>query len=275
MGLGDGLASQDCGTEGARERVTGADGIGHFNLGGLLEGHLAAGEDIGAVGATGEHEHVEVILAQDQPALVLDVQSGIAEHATDGHQFLIVDLENVATAHRLLDNLLVVELLAQVDVKDLHAVAGRGVEEPLDVLSRDDVALSQRAVAHGAAVGCDLLNLGREGDVVPCHVLLDVIGGDSLLVERHLHGAGGIGHARHEVLEAMLVEGLDGLLGEFVLTQGADGDSIVAAQELPGMIGEVGGGTAQFLTFGENVPQGLAQAHYIAFVHILFLSFKF
>ena len=143
----------------------------------------------------------------------------------------------------------------------------------MDVLARHDVALSQRTVAHGAAVGSDFLNLGREGDVVPCHVLLDVIGGDSLLVERYLHRAGGIGHTRHEVLEAMLLQGLDGFLGEFVLAQGTDRDGVVTADELSGMIGEVGGGTAQFLTFGEDIPQGLAQAHYITFIHILVLSF--
>ena len=66
----------------------------------------------------------------------------------------------------------------------------------------------------------------------------------------------------------MLLEGLDGLLGEFILAQCTDGNSVVIAQELSGMIGEVGGSSTQFLTLGKHVPQGLAQAHYITFVHI-------
>ena len=80
-----------------------------------------------------------------------------------------------------------------------------------------------------------------------------------MLIERYLYCASGIRHTRHQVLEAVLLEGLDGLLGEFVLAQCTDGDGVVTAQE----------GTAQFLTFGEDIPQGLAQAHYITFVHIL------
>jgi hypothetical protein len=57
----------------------------------------------------------------------------------------------------------------------------------------------------------------------------------------------------------MLLEGLDGLLGKLVLAQRTDGDGVVTTQELACMIGEVGGGTAQFLTFGEDIPQGLAR----------------
>ena len=50
VGLGDRLAVEDGGAEGACERVAGADGVGHFYLGSLLEGHLATGEDVGAIG---------------------------------------------------------------------------------------------------------------------------------------------------------------------------------------------------------------------------------
>ncbi len=155
--------------------------------------------------------------------------------------------------------------MTQVDVENLHAVVGRSVEEALNVLSRHHVALCQRAVAHGAARGGNLFNLGREGDVVPCHVLLDVVDGDASLGEGHLHGAGGIGHAGHEILELVLFERLDGLFGEFVVAERADGDGVVLAQELPSVISEIGGGATQFFPFGKHVPQGLAETHYITF----------
>ena len=45
VSLGDGLAVEDGGAEGACERVTGADGVGHFNLRCLLERHLSTCED--------------------------------------------------------------------------------------------------------------------------------------------------------------------------------------------------------------------------------------
>ena len=70
-----GHASEDRGAEGACERVACSHGVGNLNLGCGLVRHLAGSEHIAAVGSAGEHEHIEVILAQDEPALVLDVET--------------------------------------------------------------------------------------------------------------------------------------------------------------------------------------------------------
>ena len=94
----DGFAVEDGGAEGTRERVTGANGIGHLNLGCRLEGHFAGFEHIGTVGATGEYQHVEIVLAQNEPALILHVQTGIAKHTANDYQFLVIDFKDVATA---------------------------------------------------------------------------------------------------------------------------------------------------------------------------------
>ena len=96
MGLGNGLAVEDAADEGTREGVASADGISHRYFRRLLEGDVARGEDVTAISAASEDEHVEVVLAQDEPALVLDVEAGITEHATDEHQFLVVNLQDIA-----------------------------------------------------------------------------------------------------------------------------------------------------------------------------------
>ena len=67
----------------------------------------------------------------------------------------------------------------------------------------------------------------------------------------------------------MLFQSLDGLFGQFVLTQCADSDSVVITQELSCMIGEIGRGTAQFLAFGEYVPQDFAESYNLTFFHII------
>ena len=97
MGLGHGLAVEDAAHEGTSEGVACTDGVGHFDFGRFLEGYVTRGEDVAAIGAAGKHKHVEVVLAQDEPAFVLDVEAGIAEHAANEHQFLIVYLQDVAT----------------------------------------------------------------------------------------------------------------------------------------------------------------------------------
>ena len=112
MGLGHGLAVEDAAHERAGEGVAGADGIGYLDLRRFLEGDVTGSENVGAVGAAGEHKHVEIVLTQDEPALVLDVKTGIAKHAANEHQFLIINLQDIATLERLTQNLLRIELLA-------------------------------------------------------------------------------------------------------------------------------------------------------------------
>ena len=270
VGLGDALAGQYAGYEGASERVAGAYGVGHGDFWRLLERDGPGCEDVGAVGAAGEHEHVEVVLAQDEPALVLDVEAWIAEHAADEHEFLVVDLEDVAAAYALLDDLLGVELLAQVDVEDLEAVVGRSVEELLDGGAAYDVALCERAKAYGTARACDGGDIVVEGNVVPSHVLLDVVRGDTAFGQRHLHGARGVGHAGQQVVEVVLTQGFDGLVGQAVLAESADGDGVVRTEELTSVVSEVGRCATEFLAFGQHVPQDFAQAYDITFfVHSL------
>ena len=92
VGFGHGLAIEYAANKGAGERVTSAYGVGYGDLRRFLERYVTGGEDVGAVGAAVEHKHVQVVLAEDEPALVLDIKAGIAEHTTDEHEFLIVDL---------------------------------------------------------------------------------------------------------------------------------------------------------------------------------------
>ena len=143
MGYRYGVPIQDRGHEGAGKGIASTYGICHLHLWSHLERDVAWGEDIGAVGATGEHKHIEIVLAKDEPAFVFDVEARIAEHTTDEHQFLVVNLQNVASADAFLNNLLGVELLAQVDVEDFQAVVRRSIQELLDSGSAHNVTLCQ------------------------------------------------------------------------------------------------------------------------------------
>ena len=132
MGFADGLFVKEGGGEGGREGIAGTDRVGHFNTGRFLEEHGAGGEDITAIDATGEHQHLEVVLAEDEPTFVFDVQTGVAEKTTESDQFFVVYLQNVAGFNRLLKGLLGVKVLAEVDVEDFQAVRGSGLEKATD-----------------------------------------------------------------------------------------------------------------------------------------------
>lgn len=122
VSLTQALALENTGTEGACETITSSDRICHSDLGSLLEGLELGGEHITAVHTTGEHQHIQVILAQDEPTLVFNIKAWITEETSNGHQLLIIDLKHIAAAQTLTDNLLAVEILAKIDVEYLQAV---------------------------------------------------------------------------------------------------------------------------------------------------------
>ena len=83
VSLGNALALQDAGTESTSEAVACSYSIGNFYLRSFLERLEAWSKDIAAVHTTGEHEHVEIVLTEDEPALVLDVKTWITEETAD------------------------------------------------------------------------------------------------------------------------------------------------------------------------------------------------
>jgi len=67
----------------------------------------------------------------------------------------------------------------------------------------------------------------------------------------------------------MLLQGLYGLIAQFVIAQCAHCNGIVTSQELACMIGEIGGSTTEFLSFREHIPQDFSESYYITFlIHI-------
>lgn len=80
------------------------------------------GKDIAAVHTAGQYEHIEIVLAENQPALVLDIQTWITEEAADGNQLLIVDLQHIAALQALGNHLSSIEVLTKIDVENLQTI---------------------------------------------------------------------------------------------------------------------------------------------------------
>ena len=122
MCLLNALTLQDAGTECTGEAIAGTNGISNLYLWSLLERLHTRSEDIAAVDTAGQHEHIEIILAENQPALVLDIQTWITEETADGNQLLIVNLQNIAALQTLGNHLRSIEVLTEIDVEDLQAI---------------------------------------------------------------------------------------------------------------------------------------------------------
>lgn len=261
MGLGNAFAPEYGGYEGCGEAVARAHRVGNLYMGCGLERDVAGCEHIAAVDAACENEHPEVVFAEKYPAFVLKVDSGVAEHTADYHEFLIVDFQNVAALHGVAENFLVVESLTKVHVKDRKSVVGAGhrVEKPVDGFARHHIALCERAEAHGLGVLGEGVELRSVGDIVPGYILLDFILRYACGVDFHLYGACGVGHFGDKMVEALGGEVFQEFLSEGI---GADSAYHTARQaELRDVIGEIGGRTAYFFTFRKNVPQGFAHSY--------------
>ncbi len=100
------LTLQDACHESACEGIACAHRISHLHLRSLDKRNFARGEHITAVYTAGKDEHLQIVLAQEEPAFILQVDARITEDAAYGNQFLIVNLEDVASLDALGDNLL-------------------------------------------------------------------------------------------------------------------------------------------------------------------------
>ncbi|CDB11952.1 unknown [Bacteroides sp. CAG:633] len=219
-------------------------------------------EDVAAIDATGQDKHLQVVLGQQNPALVLQVDAGIAEHTAHGDQFLIINLQNVAAAERIAQNLFRIETLTQVDVEDAQriGIVGHGVEKTVDGLARHDAALCQRAEADGTRLTGQSFEGLRVGDVVPSHAFLDVIAGHALGIQLYLDGTRGVRHGFDESVQLFLAEVLQNLCAQFVLAYSTHHAAL--QPELRHVIGKVGGCSTQFFSFGQHVPQCFAHSDY-------------
>ena len=138
------LALQDACYESACEGIASAHRISYLHLRCLDKRDLARGEYIAAVYTAGKDKHLQIVLAQEELAFVLQVDARIAEDAAYGNQFLIVDLEDVASLDALGDNLLGIEALTEIDIEDFEDsfFLRHVVEEAVDGVAGNLVALS-------------------------------------------------------------------------------------------------------------------------------------
>ena len=114
------FSAKDGSGESSRKGIARTDSIRHLHLRRLLEGYHAWRKDIASVRTASQDKHLQVVLRQQNPALVLKVYAGIAEDAADGHQLFIVNLEDVAAAHGLAQNLFRIKTLTEIDVEYLQ-----------------------------------------------------------------------------------------------------------------------------------------------------------
>ena len=85
------------GDESTGETIACADGVSHLYDRSGEERDLARREDITTISATSKDQKFEGILAEDDPALVLEIYSGISEHLANETKFFIIDLHDIAT----------------------------------------------------------------------------------------------------------------------------------------------------------------------------------
>ena len=139
------LTLQNACHESACEGIACTHCISHFHLRSLYKRNFARGEHIAAVYTAGKNEHLQIVLAQQEPAFILQVDARIAKDATYRNQLFIVDFEDVASLDAIGDNLLGIESLTEIDIEDFEDSFSlrHVVEEAVDSVTGNLVALSQ------------------------------------------------------------------------------------------------------------------------------------
>ena len=272
MGIGHLLPAENGSGEGCRERVTGSNGVRHRYLGRLLEGNHSRSEHIAAVRSASQDKHLQVILGQQNPAFVLQVDARVAENTADGHQLLIVYLEDVAAAHGFAEYLFGIEPLAEIDVEYLQLPLriGHRVEKTVDGDAACFTALRQRAETYGTRVQCQTLQFVGKGNVVPGHAFFYLIARHAHGIERHLHRSRGVRHALNLRAQPLPGEHIQNLVPIRIGTYGTDHTAVET--KLRCMVSKVCRSTAYLLSFGEAVPQSLAHTYYYLIHNIILFN---
>ena len=94
----------------------------------------------------------------------------------------------------------------------------------------------------------EILQFGSKRDIVPRNPFADHISGHALVVERHLHCAGWVINPGHTKVEVFIIECLERLVAECIISDGANCHRIIT--ELGNMVSKIGGCTTEFFTFG-------------------------
>ena len=136
MGFANALATEQACHEGSCETVACAHSVNDIHLWCRQERFLFVCEDIAAFCATSENEHRELVVGNELSFV-------LAKHRNDDVKFLVVYLQDVATAQGLFDDVARIELLAKVDVEYFQAVFTDCIKEALDGGTLFLTALSQ------------------------------------------------------------------------------------------------------------------------------------
>ena len=150
-------------------------------------------------------------------------------------------------------------MLPEVDVEDFEAAVRHVPEEMTDRRTRNGVALGERAEAEDPGTFGKRVQRVGQRDVVPGHTLADLIVGNPVRIERHLHGTRRITDPFEQILQALVGEYFHDLVPQRIVADGADRNA--REPELSGVESEIGRGPADLSSFGENVPEGLPHTY--------------
>ena len=188
--------------EGGCEGVSGTDGIGDFNLRTGDGKDLVFGNHLAAVPAFGQDDQSETVGAENGQAGFFRSAFESQEIRHDDNLF-IVDLQDVRDLQGFLDDFLVEEMLAEVDIIDLQAVFWHVCDECADGLAGHRIPLGQGAETDGAGLGCNRLHFRCVRYIVPGHSFDDRISRDTSLIQRNMDHAGRAVHLGQDGFEPL------------------------------------------------------------------------
>ncbi len=187
-------------------------------------------------------------------------RAGEGEKPGENRELLVVEFENIGEFEGGLEDFQREEIFAEIDVENAQGIAAGGSDERADGGAGNFVALGEGAEAKGVGAGDDGAGEGGGGDIIPGDVFADGEARLAVGIQLDTGGAGGGGGIDGDALGEKLhvVKARQHFAAEEVVAD-AGNEAGFGAEGL-GVVGEVGGGAAELLAPGEDVPERLTEA---------------
>src|SRR5690554_5580051 len=100
-------------------------------------------------------------------------------------------------------------MLTQIDLENFYTIGRNGFQEFFYRLPRCFVALSQRTEANRGSPLCQILGTFGKWDIIPCHVLADLILRNTCATKRNLYCSRWIIGSFNQIVEIFLFQGIE------------------------------------------------------------------
>ena len=167
---------------------------------------MAWSKDIASVHATSQDQHFQVILGEQNPAFILQVNTRVTEHTAHCNQLFIIYLQHITFLERIAKHFFRIKTLTKVNVKHFQCIFRHGIQELIDCFSGNHASLCQRTKANRCSLFSQPFQSWSVRNIIPCHTFLYIITRNSFCIQFYLNRTCRIRYFFNHTMQILLIE---------------------------------------------------------------------